>query len=279
VSGDARGPIYIYLCHGPSPALARELRYSLETLMPEIGGDSSRVAVFTDRPADFRDLGVEIIDIADDLAEIQGDYGYRHRAKPVVLARALSRFQRDCAMLDTDSFIRPGFDAATRAALSAGAAMNQFVRRDPYPDFGPFETVLPRLGRYALDRQASVMLNSGLVAARLEHLPLIEDAVVLIERLWKGGLRRHDIEQFAVAEAFRRGGVEVRLIDREFEHYCQRWSRRYMRRRLRARTAGQRIAYGKMRARGFKWGWLARLGWRRLAAAIGDRGHRDAKLS
>ena len=31
--------------------------------------------------------------------------------------------------------------------------MNQFVRADPYPDFAPFETELPHLGRYVFDRQ------------------------------------------------------------------------------------------------------------------------------
>jgi hypothetical protein len=260
----ARDPVFVYLCYGPSPSTPREVRYSIETLLPEIGGDVSRVAVFTDRPEAFRDLAIGVIDISIDLADILGDFGYRHRAKPVVLARALRRFQRACVLLDSDSFIRPGFAAAIRAALAAGAAMNHFVRADPYPDFGPFATDLPRLGRYVLDPEKSRMLNSGLVAARLEHLPLIEDAVTLIGRLWAAGLMRHDIEQFAIAEAFRVAGVPVRLIEREFEHYCPRWSRRYMRRRLRRRAPGARIAFSKGRVRLFKWFWSARLAWRGL---------------
>jgi hypothetical protein len=256
--------LYIYLCYGPSPQTPRELRYSVETLLPEIGGDSSRIAVFTDRSETFHDLPVGLIDIAGGLREIQGSDGYRHRAKPVILARALRLFQCPCVLLDTDSFVRAGFAKAVEDALAAGAAMNQFVRADPYPDFGPFETELPYLGRYVLDRKKSLMLNSGLVAARPEHLPLIEDAVELIGRLWAAGLRRHDIEQFAIGEAFRAGRVPVRLIDREFEHYCARWARRYMRRRLRVRAPGARIAYGKARVRMFKGGWLLRLGLRRL---------------
>ena len=160
------------------------MRYSIETLLPEIGGDASRVAIFTDRPENFRDLAVAVVDIAADIASGSAEGLYHHRAKPLVLARALRRFRRPCVLLDTDSFIRPGFDAAVRAALEAGAAMNQFEHADPYPDFGPFETDLPRLGRYVLDSKQSLMFNSGLVAARLEHPPLIEDAVVLTDRLW-----------------------------------------------------------------------------------------------
>ena len=266
-------PLFVYLCFGKSPALRRELRYSLETLLAEIGGDSSRVAIFTDRPQDFADRPERIVDIAGDLSEMTSGRKYMFRAKPVVLARALRLFERACVMMDTDSFIRPGFDEAVAEALGAGAAMNSFVRGDPYPFFGPFDTDLPHLGLYKLDPAKSLMLNSGLVAARFEHATLIEDAVVLLDRLWKGGLRRHDVEQFAVAEAFRIAGVPVRLIDREFEHYCPRWSKRYMRRRLRrheraasAERSGARpsIPFRKARVRLFKFRWMFELAIRSL---------------
>lgn len=257
-------PLYVYLAYGPSPATPRELRYSVETLLPEIGGDPQRIAVFTDHPEFYADMGIRIVDIGPDMRDIMGSLGYRHRAKPVILARALRLFQRPCVLMDTDSFMRPGFDRVVRQALAEGAAMNQFVRRDPYPDFRAFETELPHLGRYVLDRGKSLMLNSGLVAANPEHLPLIDDAVELIDRLWLGGLLRHDVEQFAIAEGFRLGGVKIRLIDREFEHYCPRWARRYMRRALRERAPGERVPYGKMRVRLFKWGWLLKLWARRL---------------
>jgi len=259
-------PRYIYLCYGPSPQTQKELRYSFETLLPEIGGDFSRVAIFTDRPKDFCDLAVETIDFTSELAAPAGSQRYNHRAKPLALARALKMFGRDCALIDTDSFIREGFDARVREALAAGAAMNAFVRADPYPDFGPFETELPNLGRYVFDRKSAKMFNSGLIAARAEHAPLLDDSCVLIERLWTAGLKRHDIEQFAVSECFRLAGVPIHEINREFEHYFPRWSKRYMRRRLRERAPGETIAFSKMRVRLFKGLWNLRLAlrkWRR----------------
>jgi hypothetical protein len=260
----ARDHRYIYLCYGPSPQTARELRYSLETLLPEIGGDASRVSVFTDCPEDFRDLPVATVDFSADLAPPAGGKRYYHRVKPLALARALQLYGRACALIDADSFIREGFDARVGEALAAGAAMNEFVRADPYPDFGPFDTDLPHLGRYVYNRETSLMYNSGLIAARAEYAPLLEDAVVLIERLWAGGLKRHDIEQFAVSECFRLGGVPIREINREFEHYFSRWSKRYMRRQLRERAPGEEIKFSKTRVRLFKGMWNLRLGLRRL---------------
>lgn len=183
----------------------------------------------------------------------------------MVLAEALRLHGRSCVLLDADSFIRKGFDATVAAALRDGAAMNGFVRRNPYPFFGPYETDLPHLGHYRLDPAKALMLNSGLVAARLEHAELIDDAVELLDRLWAAGLQRHDLEQFAVAEAFRLAGVPVRLIDREFEHYCPKWSKRYMRRQLRRhRDPNAAIPFSKTRVRLFKGRWLLKLAIRAL---------------
>jgi hypothetical protein len=265
---------YIYLCYGRSPSVMRELGYSIDTLLPEIGGDSSRITVFTDQPQEFAGRREAIVDIGADFAEMTWGRTYMHRAKPVVLAQALRLYRRPCALLDTDSFIRRGFDAAVARALQAGAAMNSFVRRDPYPDFGPFETVLPHLGPYHLDRANALMLNSGLVAARLEHAPLIDDAIELLDKLWAGGLYRHDIEQFAIAECLRLGGAPIQLINREFEHYCPRWSKRYMRRELRrfSPEKRRRIPFSKTRVRLFKGLWLLRLAVRSLPARLGGRG-------
>jgi hypothetical protein len=254
-------PLFLYLAYGRSPATVRELRYSFQTLLPEIGGDASRVVIYTDRPQAYADLGANLVD-ATDILRAAFACEYRHRIKPMVLADALRRFAQPCALLDTDSFIRPGFTQAIAGALSEGAAMNFLVRRDPYSDFAPFETDLPHLRRYRLDRNQAVMLNSGLIAANPTHLPLVDDAILLIDRLWNAGLRRHDIEQFAIAETLRLGGVHIALIDDCFEHYCARWARRYMRRKLRHRQANT-IPFSKTRVRLFKAYWTLRLAMRK----------------
>ena len=287
---------FVFLLYGRPAAAERELAYALETLRHELpssraqrsdpavspDADSANLAaravegpggraaarldgfaalamtesvvLYTDRTQDFP--GVTTIDASPFLAAAGV---YRHSVKPRVLADALRRFGEDCVMLDLDGFVKVGFAASVAKALAQGAAMNQFVRSDPYPFFPEFRTELPNLGPYRLDRDSALMLNSGLVAVRAEHAPLIEDAIVLIDRLWAAGLRKHDIEQFAVAETLRLGGVKIALIDDTFEHYCPRWSRRYMRRRLRRRAPGAHVPYSKTRVRLFKAYWTLRL--------------------
>ncbi|THD47263.1 MAG: hypothetical protein E7774_05260 [Bradyrhizobium sp.] len=282
MEGATKSPQFIYLSFGNSPSVRRELVYSVSTLLAEIDGERSRVTIFTDRPQDFADWGMPVVDIADRLTFMRraSDRDYRFRAKPATLIEALRLHRSACVMLDTDSFIRPGFGAAVEAALAAGAAMNSFVRADPYPFFGPFETDLPHLGRYRFDR-AAPMLNSGLVAARYEHLPVLEDALVLLDRLRAAKLIRHDIEQFAVAEGFRLAGVKVALIEREFEHYCQHWTKRYMRRLLRRQgpspdappnAARPSIDPSKSRVRLFKRMKQAQLALRALSRRLHWRG-------
>ena len=105
----ARDHRYIYLCYGPSPQTQRELRYSFETLLPEIGGDDcARLRIH--RPArgfprfirrDGRLFGGP--------RRARGGQAYHHRVKPLALARALRLYNSACALIDTDSFIREGF--------------------------------------------------------------------------------------------------------------------------------------------------------------------------
>jgi hypothetical protein len=255
-----RAPLYLYLAYGRSPATERELRYSLQSLRAHAG--FAAIAIYTDRPSAYADLDATVVD-ATALIRAGDAHEYRHRLKPMALADALARFGRPCAMLDLDSFIRPGFAARVQSALEAGAAMNFFVRANSYPDFPDFETDLPHLGRYRLDPRQARMLNSGLIAVSPAHLPLIEDAVALIDRLWAAGLRKHDIEQFALAEMLRLGGVNIAFIDDVFVHYCARWARRYMRRRLRRRRPDERVPFSKTRVRGFKGYWTLRLAMRK----------------
>ena len=70
-------PLIVYLCYGPSKENARELRYSVETLLPDIGGRRDRIVVYTDRPQNFVDLGVRLVDVAEIVATARA-LGYAH---------------------------------------------------------------------------------------------------------------------------------------------------------------------------------------------------------
>lgn len=261
---------YVYLFFGKSPSLRRELLYSLEMLSSQAGVTGERVLVLTDSPDAFAGQAARIVDIGDRLSGMMQTWGppYRFRAKPMALAYAIRLTGRACVLMDTDTFVRRGFDRTVAEALSKGRAMNAFVRANPFPQLRGVSPSLPNVGSYAYDAATSVMLNSGLIAARAEDAPRLEDAGLLIDELFRAGLRgNHDVEQFAVAEVFRLAGQPIALIDRNFEHYCAKWAKRYMRRLLRRRdqTAAETrrpVPFSRLRVRLFKWRWLLAL-WRR----------------
>jgi len=132
-------------------------------------------------------------------------------------------------LLDTDSYILPGFADALTKALASGAAMDHFEEHDPYPEITGFRTTLPHFGDYEYDRVRSVMYNSGLVAARpSRHIAVIEDAIALIDAILDRGHRSFKIEQISFSECFRLHSAEVAEMRPLFQHYYRRSLKRYM---------------------------------------------------
>ncbi len=218
-------PTFLYIDYGPSPYIGRELRYSLATLLAEY--DAPRVRVYTDKPEAYAGLHVSVVPraLGDDLARWTRDGDYPHRIKPCALIDALAAHGGLCALLDTDSYILPGFAAALAGATAAGPAMDHFEGRDPYPEIAGWTATLPG-GRYVYDRKTAIMCNSGLIAAR-DAAPL-QDAVALIDALWDDNRRLFKIEQIAVSEAFRHHGLPIGETRPAFQHYYRRSLKRYM---------------------------------------------------
>jgi hypothetical protein len=219
---------FVYIDYGPSPWIGRELRYSLATLLAEC--PAARVAVYTDKPEAYAGLraGVAARPLGDDLARWTREGAYNHRIKPCAVLDALAHFGGVCALLDTDSYIEPGFAAALATASAAGPAMDHFETRDPYPEIAGWSAMLPS-GRYVYDSSAAVMFNSGLVACKAgrDEAALV-DAIALIDALWDDGKRLFKIEQIAVSEAFRLHGLPIGETRPAFQHYYRRSLKRYM---------------------------------------------------
>ena len=226
---------FVYIDYGPSPDIATELKYSLATLMAEYSGREPEVVIYTDKPDVYAGLRARV-----NLRPFGGDFerwsrggSYAHRVKPCVLIDALETFDDDCALVDSDTFVRPGFAAAFAAATWAGGvAMDVFEKADPLPAAAGFAADLPTLGRYTYEGAASRMYNSGLVAARRRHIPLLKDAVALIDAFREAGHDPLNIEQLALSEAFRRGDESIAEMRPWFEHYHRPSQKRYMRPRI-----------------------------------------------
>jgi hypothetical protein len=222
------GATFVYIDYGPSPHIGRELRYSLATLLAEI--PAARVVVYTDKPQAYAGLhaGVAARPLGDDLARWTRGGVYNHRVKPCVVLDALRSLGGLCALVDTDSYIAPGFAAALADACARGPAMDHFEHRDPYPEIAGWSTTLPS-GRYVYDPATAVMFNSGLIAARAgRDEAALEDAIALIDALWDAGHRLFKIEQIAVSEAFRLHGLPTGETRPYLQHYFRRSLKRYM---------------------------------------------------
>lgn len=221
---------FVYIDYGPSPYIGRELRYSLATLLAEI--PAARVLAYTDKPEAYATLhrSVAARPLGADLGRWTRDGAYTHRIKPCALADAIKTQGGLCVLMDTDSWIEPGFAAALDEAAATGAAMDLFERPDPYPELTGFAARLPHAGAYLYAPETALMFNSGLIAAR-DAAPL-EDAVALIDALWDAGRRMFNIEQIAVSESFRLHGLAVGETAPAFRHYCRRSLKRYMRWRI-----------------------------------------------
>jgi hypothetical protein len=226
-------PKYIYLEFGGISVARRELKYSINSLLAEVPDSASNIVIYTDTPATYAADAhiVETIDISAQLPGITQDYVFR--AKPWALLHALRRYDRPCVFFDTDTFMRPGFARALKQKMARGAVMNSYLRRNPFPSLTGFEIELPHAGTYRYDPAQALMYNSGLIAAQAHHVPIIEDAMALMEGVLPPTRQiAHDQEQFAINEAFRIHGVPLDTIDIEFVHYCSRWWKKYMRWRL-----------------------------------------------
>ena len=215
---------FLYINYGPSPLIGRELAYSLATLRAEI--PDAQVVVYTDKPAP---PGVTARPY--DPAWTRGGL-LNHRAKLCALLDALQRDGGLCVLLDTDSYINPGF------TVLKAPAMDHFETRDPLPECGGFQTTLPHSGTYSYDPKHSHMFNSGLVAT--DNQAAIEDALALADALLDAGQSSFKIEQFAFSEALRRHGP-IHEGRPAFQHYYRRSLKRYMHWRIAAwlkRTGG-----------------------------------------
>ena len=194
---------YLYLDYGGLPKFRQELKYSLISLKAELGTREAAIAVYTDAPATYRNWPVTAVDIAGQIAPWSGGGLYRHRIKPAVVLDALGRFAGPVCFLDADSIVRPGFHAEVTAKMADAVVMNIFEKKNPYPPLSGFRCRLPHLGDYRYDTGQSVMYNSGLIGVRPEHVPVLEDALAMIDALIGRAKKFPAIEQFALSEMLR----------------------------------------------------------------------------
>jgi hypothetical protein len=226
---------YLYLDYGGQPKYRRELKYSLISLRQD--APDALVAIYTDAPDVYARWPVAVADIRGQVGEWSGGGFYHHRIKPAVVLDALKRFEGPVCLVDSDSIIRPGFDAEVRAKVApqevwsvtkTAVVMNRFELFNPFPPLKGFRCRLPHLGPYRYDTGSSWMFNSGLIGMSPGHEPILEDALAMIDALIGRAKKFHTIEQFAISEAVRLRQIPIAEVRDTFLHYWQGRRRIYM---------------------------------------------------
>jgi hypothetical protein len=220
---------FIYLQVGSKAKYQTELRYSISTLLAEAPEAAGNIVIYTDCPPLYTADShlVSTVDISTALEEMTNRGTHFYRAKPCAVLHALRTFGCPCVFLDTDTFAKRGFMRVLKWMLRRGAVMDRYLRRNPFPECAGFETVLPSGLTYRYDTKTAVMYNSGVIGARPEHAAAIEDAIAIIDAI-QPMKEAHDLEQFAINEAFRLHGIPIGLLHWVLKHYCSRWQKRYM---------------------------------------------------
>src|SRR5262245_29116144 len=96
----------LYLSYGRGPH-SDELVFSVLSALDMMGRESGscRIIVYTDEPAAFVDLPVDIEPIGDALlTDWLGPFDYIHRRKILVIRDALQKFGGRLAYCDTDTY-------------------------------------------------------------------------------------------------------------------------------------------------------------------------------
>jgi hypothetical protein len=273
----SRGLTFIYVEYGDLDRLYLELRYSLSTLLYWKFHAPVDVVVYTDKPDRYQDLPVRIIDIAAKISEFSRNGLYHHRIKPCVLLEEMKSNSNFCVMTDTDTFFQNGFFQKLWSVVSAGSiAVDRFHGYDPIPALAGFNTNLPNADLYYYDTKRSLEYNSGLTAVDPEkHVPVIEDAIALIDAILDQNGKLLTIEQIALSECLRVHAIPVVTMHPLFRHYYRVAHKRYMQwhlRRWQERNGSvfapqpPTIRYTRPRIRFFRI-------WTKLSSMLGQRGH------
>jgi hypothetical protein len=222
----------LYLAYG-ADVFAAEASYSLLSAFawaPPDAGDV-RYLVYTDRPAAFADLGVEVVALdAAAKAGWLGEGGYNHRIKMSVHRDALARRGGRVVFMDTDTcFLRDPrrlFARVGPARTVLHVAEGRLGEIDT-ADFVALRDIAATGGLHDLDRRpltigpGEMMWNSGVVGLDAADAWLLDGAIDLVDQLRRipASHCAHQIDQFATGAYFARHSAIREAVDLVFHYW------------------------------------------------------------
>ncbi|MFT4079784.1 hypothetical protein [Rhodomicrobium sp.] len=218
-----------------------EALYSISTLRADLD-DNSSIVVYTNVPADYKNIPVQVEDVSAVMAEMMGPHSYLFRAKPWIMLHAIKQFGGTCVFLDTDTFILPGFVRAIRDRIGDGPIVHE-ISSATAPAYAQRVTKpFPHQDRHTENRTC-FECNSGVIGVRSGWgEALIEDTLHIIDEILPTRDWQRTLEQSALADAIGLHGLAAEPIAPWINHYFNRSKKRYMHsqiKRLLRRNGGE----------------------------------------
>ena len=194
------------------------------------GDDAWRPLVYTDRPADYEWLGVEVRELTPALIDEWVGMGYPFRRKIVCILDALATATGKLAFLDGDTYFKRDprrlFDRVgpgraclhlrelrlTRRPGTAGPVLERLFDREDVQDAAGLPVGL---------RAGEFMWNSGVIGVDAADAGRVGAALRLIDEIWAHEQTIHTLEQFALGHVLAEG--QLSESDDLVFHY---WHRR-----------------------------------------------------
>jgi hypothetical protein len=200
----------LYLCYGNGPQVHETIFSILSALhITPCDRQDYRILVYTDSPAAFASLPVEIEALsARRLAEWLGPHNYNYRRKLMALTEAIERDPAPTVLVDSDTwflrcpselFRRVGPD---RSCMHLAEGRLDLVNAPSFPRLLTSlqrAELLDRDGRPLSIPSSAVMWNSGVIGLDPAQAHLLREAVHLVDQVWRTFQDVPTIEQFAIA--------------------------------------------------------------------------------
>ena len=227
--------IVLYQSYG-SPSIARQVRFSVETLRRRDPALADSVVVYAQDPDSFVSLNVGIVPLTDQMIrQWKGPLSFVHRLKIRMIIDAMARFRTDVLYLDGDTFwqseavrlvdlIRQGRFVAHNYEGRMGENrrhwwLHGFLARVKNGRLPPFSVEIEPDGR---------MYNAGVLGLPYSERRVVFEVLRLTDELLLRCYQAEWLEQLAFSSHLSKSG-EIATAEREVVHY---WYDRYRSQRL-----------------------------------------------
>jgi len=202
--------LLMYLVYGDNSSYYQEAKYSILSALSYLNKDQQdiEIIVVTDRPQSFANFPI-LIETFDEqrYQEWIGKDSYNHRAKNRSIAMILEKYKVPLVFIDTDTyFIKHPIEIFNKISTSNSVLFNQEtpisecqniyekLQNTSFLDFYNKQYYFP---------DNAIMWNSGVIGLHPEHLILLDEALVLLDNLYRLSDGIFIVEQLAISEILR----------------------------------------------------------------------------